>query len=250
MWVILQGFRHPDGLLTTESVVKGEMHGTGGLPQRRHLRRGPAPHRPGRGRGGRPDPGGGRRGRPRRSPGATEVDLAGGLLLPGFVDAHVHPVQGGLERVRCDLSEGRTREDYLRTVREYAADHPDLPWILGGGWAMAAFPGGTPTAADLDAVVPDRPVFLPNRDHHGAWVNTPGPGDRGHRRGHPRPAARPLRARTRTVGPTGTLHEGAMVVVSRHCPPTSDEENYRGPARGPALPALARRDRLAGRHPR
>ncbi|MET1059510.1 MAG: amidohydrolase family protein, partial [Nocardioides sp.] len=46
----------------------------------------------------------------------TEVDLAGGLLLPGFVDAHVHPVQGGLERVRCDLSEAHTREDYLRIV--------------------------------------------------------------------------------------------------------------------------------------
>src|SRR6478735_4034565 len=102
----------------------------------------------------------------------THVDLQGGLLAPGFVDAHVHTVQGGLERIRCDLSGGRTREDYLALVADHAARHPDLPWILGGGWAMAAFPGGTPTAADLDAVVPDRPVFLPNRDHHGAWVNS------------------------------------------------------------------------------
>ena len=160
-------------------------------------------------------------------PGATEVDLAGGLLLPGFVDAHVHPVQGGLERVRCDLSEGHTREEYLRTVAEYAAAHPDLPWILGGGWAMAAFPGGTPTAADLDAVVPDRPVFLPNRDHHGAWVNTRAMQIAGIGPDSPDPAHGRFE-RDVDGRPTGTLHEGAMAVVSRHCPATTDEENYRG----------------------
>ncbi|MBU2110689.1 MAG: amidohydrolase family protein, partial [Actinobacteria bacterium] len=104
--------------------------------------------------------------------GTRVVDLEGGLLAPGFVDAHVHVVQGGLERVRCDLSGLDGREAYLAAVRAYAAAHPDLPWIQGGGWAMAAFPGGTPTAADLDAVVPDRPVALPNRDHHGLWVNS------------------------------------------------------------------------------
>src|SRR4051812_39831265 len=85
---------------------------------------------------------------------AEVVDLAGGLLAPGFIDAHVHAVQGGLERIRCDLSDGTTREDYLQRVRDYAARH-NGPWILGGGWAMPAFPGGTPTAADLDAIVPD-----------------------------------------------------------------------------------------------
>ena len=62
---------------------------------------------------------------------------------------------------------------------------------------MAAFPGGTPTAADLDAVVPDRPVFLPNRDHHGAWVNSRALEIAGRRRAHPRPARRPVRARRR-----------------------------------------------------
>ncbi|MFC6344684.1 amidohydrolase family protein, partial [Nocardioides hankookensis] len=79
------------------------------------------------------------------------VDLDGGLVAPGFVDAHVHAVQGGLERTRCDLTDGHTRDDYLRIVKAYADAHPERPWILGGGWAMSAFPGGTPTAADLDA---------------------------------------------------------------------------------------------------
>src|SRR5689334_19504400 len=83
-------------------------------------------------------------------PGATVVDLAGGLLGPGFTDGHVHPIQGGLERLRCDLSDHATRDDYLAVIASYAAAHPDRDWILGGGWAMPAFPGGTPTAADLD----------------------------------------------------------------------------------------------------
>ena len=159
--------------------------------------------------------------------GGTEVDLDGGLLLPGFVDAHVHPVQGGLERVRCDLSEAHTREDYLRIVGEYAAAHPDLPWILGGGWAMSAFPGGTPTAADLDTVVPDRPVFLPNRDHHGAWVNSRAMEIAGIGPDSPDPAHGRFE-RDADGRPTGTLHEGAMAAVSRHCPPTTDDENYQG----------------------
>ena len=159
--------------------------------------------------------------------GAREVDLAGGLLVPGFVDAHVHPVQGGLERIRCDLSGVDTREDYLRVIGAYAAAHPELPWITGGGWAMSAFPGGTPTAADLDAVVPDRPVFLPNRDHHGAWVNSRAMEVAGIGPDSPDPAHGRFE-RDADGRPNGTLHEGAMAVVSRHCPPTAQDEYYRG----------------------
>jgi predicted amidohydrolase YtcJ len=147
------------------------------------------------------------------------VDVEG-VVCPGFTDAHVHPIQGGLERLRCDLSELGTRGEYLAAIRAYAERHPDLEWVLGGGWAMPAFPGGTPTAVDLDTVVPDRPVFLPNRDHHGAWVNsralelagvgadTPDPPDGRIERGA-------------DGRPTGTLHEGATALVSRHLPPTT-----------------------------
>jgi predicted amidohydrolase YtcJ len=159
--------------------------------------------------------------------GARVVDVAGGLLAPGFVDAHVHAVQAGLERTRCDLSEASTRDDYLATIESYAEANPDLPWILGGGWAMAAFPGGTPSAADLDAVVPDRPVFLPNRDHHGAWVNTRALELAGITRETPDPPHGRFE-RDPDGAPTGTLHEGAMHVVARHVPGTAAEDYYRG----------------------
>lgn len=155
------------------------------------------------------------------------VDLQGGLISPGFVDAHVHAVQGGLERTRCDLTEGATREDYLRIIREYADAHPDRPWILGGGWGMSAFPGGTPTAADLDRVVPDRPVFLPNRDHHGAWVNTRAMELAGIRRDTPDPADGRFE-RDADGHPIGTLHEGAMHAVASLTPQTTDDEYYAG----------------------
>jgi predicted amidohydrolase YtcJ len=153
------------------------------------------------------------------------VDLRGGLLAPGFVDAHVHAVQGGLERTRCDLTGGESREDYLRTIREYADAHPDRPWILGGGWGMSAFPGGTPTAADLDTVVPDRPVFLPNRDHHGAWVNTRALELAGVDRHTPDPADGRFE-RDADGHPSGTLHEGAMHAVAALTPQTTDDDYY------------------------
>jgi predicted amidohydrolase YtcJ len=153
------------------------------------------------------------------------VDLAGGLVSPGFVDAHVHPIQGGLERLRCDLSGHSTREDYLAAVAAYAAAHPEVEWILGGGWAMPAFPGGNPTAADLDGVVPDRPVFLPNRDHHGAWVNSRALAIAGVDRDTPDPPDGRIE-RDADGHPTGTLHEGATALVARHLPRTSGEEYY------------------------
>jgi len=165
--------------------------------------------------------------------GARVVDLDGGLLAPGFVDAHVHAVQGGLERTRCDLSESSTREGCLAAIRAYADAHPDLPWILGGGWMMSSFPGGTPTAADLDTVVSDRPVFLPNRDHHGAWVNSRALEVAGITDATPDP---PHGRFERDAGghPSGTLHEGAMQAVVRHAPETTAEDYYRGLLTGQA----------------
>ncbi len=154
---------------------------------------------------------------------AEVLDLDGGLLLPGFVDAHVHAVQGGLERIRCDLTGERDRAGFVGAVGRHAAAHPGDPWVLGGGWAMAAFPGGTPTAADLDAVVADRPVFLPNRDHHGAWVNTRALELAGIDERTPDPEHGRIE-RDERGRPTGTLHEAAMGLVSRIVPPTTAGE--------------------------
>src|SRR6266496_2660566 len=100
------------------------------------------------------------------------INLRGRLALPAFGDAHVHPVGGGLESLRCNLVGPRSRQECLEVVAEYCASLPPGAWVTGGGWTMSAFPGGLPAAADLDTVTGGRPAFLPNRDHHSAWVNT------------------------------------------------------------------------------
>ncbi|OIJ68929.1 amidohydrolase [Streptomyces mangrovisoli] len=145
------------------------------------------------------------------------VDLAGRLLLPGFQDAHVHPLPAGMELMQCDLSGTRTAEDTLAAVRAYADAHPEREWITGGGWSMEAFEGGTPTKELLDSVVPDRPVYLPNRDHHGAWVNSRALELAGITATTPDPADGRI-DRDAAGEPRGTLQEGAMQLVGRLAP--------------------------------
>jgi predicted amidohydrolase YtcJ len=155
---------------------------------------------------------------------ATEiVDLNGKMLVPGFQDAHVHPVGGGLDMLQCDLHDLSTEDEYLRAIVTYAADHPEREWILGGGWSMDVFPGGTPRKELLDALVPDRCVYLPNRDGHSIWVNSKALEKAGITKDTPDPADGRIE-RTDDGEPSGTLHEGAAELVARLAPaPTSEE---------------------------
>ena len=156
-------------------------------------------------------------------PNTQVVDLAGRLLLPGFQDAHVHPVPAGLELTQCDLTRAKTAEDTIAAVRAYADAHPEREWITGGGWSMEAFEGGTPTKELLDSVVPDRPVYLPNRDHHGAWVNSRALQLAGITRDMPDPADGRIE-RDASGEPAGTLQEGAMQLVGRLTPPATQAD--------------------------
>ncbi|MGZ5349222.1 MAG: amidohydrolase [Actinomycetota bacterium] len=166
-------------------------------------------------------------------PRTEAVDLAGRMLVPGFQDAHVHPVGGGVDMQQCDLHDLSTAEEYLRAIGEYAASNPDVPWILGGGWSMDAFPGGTPTAAALDEVVSDRPVYLPNRDGHSGWVNSIALKIGGITRDTSDPADGRIE-RDAQGEPAGTLHEGAMDIVGAHAPDPTPEELYEGLLKGQA----------------
>ncbi|MDI2126167.1 amidohydrolase [Yinghuangia seranimata] len=160
-------------------------------------------------------------------PGTEVVDLAGGLLIPGFQDAHVHPVVAGVQLLRCDLSGQRSIDGYLATIAAYAAAHPDADWICGGGWSMDVFPGGTPTRGMLDAIVPDRPVLLTNRDGHGAWANTRAFERAGVDANTPDPVDGRVE-REPDGYPAGTLQEGAVELVADHVPIATPEEAYQG----------------------
>ncbi|GAA1049521.1 amidohydrolase [Arthrobacter russicus] len=145
------------------------------------------------------------------------IDAENCLVSPAFQDAHLHPHGAGLEMLRCDLSGGGGFSDYSRTIGEYLANHPDVDWVLGGGWSMEHFDGGNPTAEALDRLVPDRPAFLLNRDHHGAWANSVALRLAGIDAGTPDP--RDGRIERHLDGsPSGTLHEGAMDLFRQLAP--------------------------------
>ena len=160
-------------------------------------------------------------------PGTQRIDIAGALLSPGFQDAHVHPVGAGVELLQCNLTEAESADEAVATVAAYAAAHPDEEWILGGGWSMEHFPGGSPGRELLDAVVADRPVFLMSRDHHSAWVSTEAMRRAGIDASTPDPGDGRIE-READGFPAGTFHEGAGGLFADVKPETDGELAYRG----------------------
>ncbi|AOH84613.1 metal-dependent hydrolase [Sphingomonas panacis] len=101
------------------------------------------------------------------------ADEKGRVLLPGFVDAHGHVMSLGFRALELDLSDTHSLDEAKAKIAAYAAANPERKWIVGGGWNQEAWGlGRFPTAADLDAVVPDRPVWLSRVDGHASWANS------------------------------------------------------------------------------
>jgi predicted amidohydrolase YtcJ len=180
------------------------------------------------------------------------VDLAGKMLLPGFQDAHIHAPTGGMDRLRIDLSEVHSWDDYARTIRAWADANPGAPWVLGGGWAMDVFAGGTPSREQLDQLVPDRPAYLTNRDLHAAWANTKALELAGVDASSPDPSDGRIE-REHDGGPQGTLHEGAMSLVRRLVPEPGSEDLERAILEAQrflhALGITAWQDAIVGEYP-
>jgi predicted amidohydrolase YtcJ len=181
-----------------------------------------------------------------RGPRTEVIGLDGCMLLPGFQDAHIHPLHGGIVQSQCELHDVQGQDNYLKRIARYAAEHTDERWILGGGWSMEDFPGGTPHRSLLDDIVTDRPVFLPNRDWHGAWVNSVALQLAGIDRATPDPSGGRIE-RDPDEEPSGTLHEHAMDLVERFDPASHTGAARGGPSSGAASIACARRDLVAGR---
>jgi len=101
------------------------------------------------------------------------LDGEGRVMIPGMIDAHVHVMDIGFAALTLDLSATTSLEDALATIKAFADANPGRPWILGRGWNQEKWGlGRFPTAAELDAVVPDRPVWLERADNHANWGNT------------------------------------------------------------------------------
>lgn len=102
-----------------------------------------------------------------------KLDGKGQFLIPGLIDSHGHVMGLGFSALTLDLTDTRSLSEALAKIAAYAKAHPDRPWVLGRGWNQELWPEKRfPTAAELDAVVPDRPVWLTRVDGHAGWANS------------------------------------------------------------------------------
>ena len=153
------------------------------------------------------------------------IDLDGKMLLPGFVDSHLHPVAGAMVAVGADL-QFNTVEEVLTSVKEYAAAHPDEEVVRGFGWRYALFPPTGPTKDLLDEIVPDRPVVLFAIDAHGGWANSMALERAGVTKDtpDPQPGFSSYQRDSKTGEPTGYLVEvpAAFSVLTANQPQTKE----------------------------
>lgn len=155
------------------------------------------------------------------TPATERVDAAGAALLPGFHDAHIHALAGGLALLGCDLETEHSLAGYSRLIREAAA--LGEPWVVGAGWFGDVFPGGLPTRELLDELVPDRPAVLTSHDAHGVWVNTRALEIAGITDDTPDPPAGRI-VRDAAGVATGMLLDTAGELVTQHAPPRGAPE--------------------------
>ncbi len=150
---------------------------------------------------------------------ADEVlDARGSLVVPGFIDSHVHFLEGGRRLVSVQLRTARSREAFVTAIREYAARVPPGTWITGGDWDHENWGGELPTRHWIDAVTPDHPVGVTRLDGHMALVNGAALRIAGITAATPDVPGGEI-VRDASGQPTGILKDNAMALVARHVPP-------------------------------
>lgn len=160
-----------------------------------------------------------------RQPQTELIDAQGAAVLPGFDDAHLSLVAGGLARDGVQLHGAATLDELQSRITEWADARPDAAWVTGGGWSYDAF-ADQPARAQLDDAVVDRPARLLSEDGHALWVNTKALQAAGitRRTANPRNG---IIVRDRRGEPTGLLKDAAMALVDRIVPPPTREERAR-----------------------
>ncbi len=156
-------------------------------------------------------------------PSTRVIDARGGTVAPGFNDAHVHFIEGGLALKQADLAGLTALAEVQAAIREFAAKQPAGAWIAGRGWLYTPFPGGSPTAAQLDAVVPDRPAVMDCYDGHSIWVNSVVLKLAGITRATRDPVNGVIVRDPKTGEPTGHLKESAQGLIDGVLPPVTIE---------------------------
>lgn len=157
----------------------------------------------------------------------TVVDLGGRSLLPGFVDAHTHFIDGGFKLAGVDLRDAATPEEFTRRIAAFAASVPPGTWITGGDWDHELWGGELPRREWIDSVTPEHPVFVNRLDGHMALANTVAIRAAGlDEGGRPTsdPAGGTIVRDARTGEAAGVFKDEAMGLVGVAIPDPSDED--------------------------
>lgn len=154
-----------------------------------------------------------------------KVDGKGRVMLPGMIDSHGHVMSLGFAALTLDLSAAKSLPEALAMVGAYAKAHPERPWIIGRGWNQEMWPEKRfPTAAELDAVVPDRPVWLGRVDGHAGWANSKALAVSGVTATTKEPAGGKIERAAPGGKPSGVLIDNAMELVDAKVPPPRPED--------------------------
>ncbi len=155
------------------------------------------------------------------------IRLEGRLVLPGFIDGHVHPIGAGIEMSQCGFGDNQTKEQVLAAIKECAAANPKAAWFFGNTWQLPVFPNANPQKEWLDAIVSDRPALLSAADGHSVWVNSKALEMAGITKNTPDPANGRIE-RNAQGEPSGTLRESAADLVYKIAPESTLEEKITG----------------------
>lgn len=152
------------------------------------------------------------------------VDLKGKLMLPGFIDNHVHFVSGGFQLQNVDLRYAKDEKEFAALIGERAKEFPER-WITGGDWDHDRWPGGNlPTKAMIDPVAPNTPVFVSRYDGHMGVANSRALAIAGITKDTPDPQGGTIVRDPKTGEPTGLLKDEAMGFIWAKVPDNTDEE--------------------------
>ncbi len=160
-----------------------------------------------------------------RGMGTKVIDAGGKLVLPGFVDCHIHFIDGSFSLGRVNLEGAKDPVDIQKRLREYASNHPGDDWVLGRGWNYAMFgPEALPHKKYLDEIFPDRPVFIEGFDGHTYWANSQALALAGITRETLDPPNGAIVRDPPTGEATGALKESAQDLVAKIIPKPSRAE--------------------------
>jgi predicted amidohydrolase YtcJ len=158
--------------------------------------------------------------------GVTPIDAVGRLVVPGFIDTHVHFLEGGFRLASVQLRDARTRDEWVNRIKAFTATVPAGTWITGGDWDHSLWGGELPRREWIDAATPNHPVWVNRLDGHMKLANTVALKAAGITRTTKDIAGGEI-VRGAGGDPTGLLKDNAMELIDKVVPPPSAEARQR-----------------------